>query len=120
MASGCTLASALGVGTRTIADDDFHARVLSEPVGEYLGGAVVEQINRPMCFEVHQKRAVATKAASAARPVCNADVFSKSVAPSARRAYVASAPSNRSAKILREQFGEWQNHRRVCTRNRTV
>jgi hypothetical protein len=154
----------LGVGTSTITDDDFDGGVSAEPVGEHLRGTVVQQVNRPMCFEVDQQRAIATKASPASQrhvidpstrgaavawssrayrirsngsglvgtpafwarrappspPACSANVFSNSVVPSVRRAYVASAPSNRSAKTLREQLGASQNHRRVWTRKRTL
>ena len=48
----------LGVRTSTIADDDLDARVLAQPLGEHLGRAVVQQVNRSMRFEVHQQRAV--------------------------------------------------------------
>jgi hypothetical protein len=37
----CALATARGVGSRTIANDDLHAGALAEPVGEHLGSAVV-------------------------------------------------------------------------------
>ena len=50
----CSLATALGVRTSTIADDDLDARMLAEPPGEHLGGAVVQQVNRSMPFEIHQ------------------------------------------------------------------
>ena len=45
-------------------------------------------------------------------PACSAKVVSSSVVPLVRCAQCASAPSKRSAKILRGQVGTSQNHRR--------
>src|SRR5262249_2231628 len=45
------LASSFGVGTSSIADDDLDAGVCAQPVGENLGGAVIEQVNGPMRFQ---------------------------------------------------------------------
>jgi hypothetical protein len=61
------LATALRVGTSAIAHDDLDASVVTEPVGEDLGRPVVQQVNGPMPFEVHQERAIATNATAAAQ-----------------------------------------------------
>jgi len=49
-----TLLAALGVGATAIADDDLDAGMAAQPIGEDLGGAIVEQVNRPMRFEIEQ------------------------------------------------------------------
>jgi hypothetical protein len=57
-------APTFGVCTGAIADDDFHARVLAQPVGEDIGSAVVEKVDWTVRLEVHQQRAVAALFAS--------------------------------------------------------
>jgi hypothetical protein len=44
---------------KLITDDDLHARVMTQPVGEYVGGAIVEQIDRSVRLEIDEQRAVA-------------------------------------------------------------
>jgi len=39
---GCTLPATLGICACSIADDDFDARVLAEPIREHVGRAIVE------------------------------------------------------------------------------
>src|SRR5437763_17033015 len=55
---GRALAATLGVRTGAIADDDLDAGVCAQPIGEDLGGAVIEQVNGPMRFQIQQQRPV--------------------------------------------------------------
>src|SRR5438270_6845543 len=56
---GRTSPTTFGVRASTIADDDLDAGVAAEPVGEHLGSAIVEQIDRSVRLKIHQQRAVA-------------------------------------------------------------
>jgi hypothetical protein len=56
---GRTLPTTLGVRTGPIADDDLDAWVATEPVGEHLGGTIVEQIDRSVRLEIDEQCAVA-------------------------------------------------------------
>jgi hypothetical protein len=47
-----TLPASFGIGASTIADNDLDAGVAAQPGGEDLGGAIVEQVDRPMRFEI--------------------------------------------------------------------
>ena len=49
-----------GAPAGRIADDDLDARMATQPGGEHVGGAIVEQIDRPTSLEVDQRRSVAT------------------------------------------------------------
>jgi hypothetical protein len=44
---------------KLITDDDLHARVMTPPIGEYVGGAIVEQIDWSVRLEIEEQRAVA-------------------------------------------------------------
>ena len=55
---GCPLMRAIGVGFRPIPRDDLHARMLLEPMGQGLRGAIGEQRHRPMALEIDQDRAI--------------------------------------------------------------
>src|SRR5690242_1167105 len=54
------LAAALGERTSAVADDDLDAGVCAQPIGEHLGSAVVEQVNRPMRFQIEQQGPIPT------------------------------------------------------------
>src|SRR5215210_2594271 len=56
---GRPLPTTFGISTGAIADDDLDARVAAEPVGEHVGSAIVEQIDRSVRLKIHQQRAVA-------------------------------------------------------------
>jgi hypothetical protein len=51
----CALPSTFGVGAGSIPDDDLDAGVCAQPVGEHLGRAIIEQVDRPMGFQVEQQ-----------------------------------------------------------------
>ena len=55
----CALSSAFGVRTSAIANDYLDARVCAQPIGEDLGGTVIEQVNGPVGLQIEQQRAVA-------------------------------------------------------------
>jgi hypothetical protein len=50
---------AFSIGTGVVPHDDLPARMLTKPAGEILGGAIVEQIDRPMRLQVEQQGAIA-------------------------------------------------------------
>jgi hypothetical protein len=54
----CVLPSSLGIRTSTVADDDLDAGMGAQPVGEDFGGAIVEQVNGPVCFKVEQQGSI--------------------------------------------------------------
>jgi hypothetical protein len=54
----CALPSAFGIRTCSISDDDLYTGVTAKPIGENLGGAVVEQINGPVRFQIEQQRPI--------------------------------------------------------------
>jgi hypothetical protein len=56
---GRPLPTTFGVRAGAIADDDLDAGVATKPVGEYVGGAIVEQIDRSVRLEIDEQRAVA-------------------------------------------------------------
>jgi hypothetical protein len=47
-----TLATAFSVRAGAITDDDLDARVTAQPVGKDIGGAIIEQIDGSVCFEI--------------------------------------------------------------------
>ena len=55
---GRALLAAFGVRAGAIADDDLDARVATEPVGEHVGRAIVEQIDRSVRLEIDEQRAI--------------------------------------------------------------
>jgi len=55
---GRTLPSSFGVGPGSIANDDLHTGVAPQPIGEDLGGAIVEQVNGLVRFQIEQQGAV--------------------------------------------------------------
>jgi hypothetical protein len=55
---GRPLSTAFGVRPSSITDDDLHAWVMTQPVGEDVGGAIVEQIDRTVRLEIDQQRAI--------------------------------------------------------------
>jgi YD repeat-containing protein len=61
---GRALLASFRIRNGAIANDDLHARVLAQPIGEYVGGAIVEQVDRTVRLEVNQQRAVAALFAS--------------------------------------------------------
>jgi hypothetical protein len=56
---GRALPTTFGVRTGAIADDDLDAWVMTQPVGQGVSGAIVEQIDWSVCLEVDQQCAVA-------------------------------------------------------------
>jgi hypothetical protein len=56
---GSTLPRSLSVGARAVATDHGRLGVLLKPRGERRRGAVGEEVDRPMGFQVHHDRAVA-------------------------------------------------------------
>src|SRR5258708_25061131 len=56
---GRALPTTFGVRTGAIADDDLDAWVMTQPIGEDLGGAIVEQIDRPVRLEINEQGSVA-------------------------------------------------------------
>lgn len=44
--------SSFGVGTGSIANNDLHTGVAPQPIGEDLGGAIVEQVNWLVRFQI--------------------------------------------------------------------
>ena len=56
----CALAPTFGIRTCSISNDDFDTRVRAQPIGEDLGGTLVEQVNGPVSFQIEQQRAIAT------------------------------------------------------------
>jgi len=54
----CALLATFSVRTRPIADDDLHAGMLAQPIGEYLCRSFVHQVNRAMRLEVQQESAI--------------------------------------------------------------
>ena len=56
---GRTLLAAFGERAGAIADDDLDARVTAQPVGEHVGGAIVEQIDGSVGLEINEQRSVA-------------------------------------------------------------
>jgi hypothetical protein len=50
---GRPLPTTFGVRAGAITDDDLDARVATEPVGEHVGGAIVEQIDQSVRLEVN-------------------------------------------------------------------
>jgi hypothetical protein len=61
---GSPLPATFGVGPGSISNDDLYAGVMVEPVCKYIGGAIVEQINRPVRLEIEEQRAIAALFAS--------------------------------------------------------
>ena len=53
------LPTTFGIRAGTIADDDLDTRVAAEPVGEDVGSAIIEQVNRAVRFEVEEQGAIA-------------------------------------------------------------
>jgi hypothetical protein len=53
------LSPTFGVRAGTIAHDDLDAGVAPEPVGEHVGGSIVEQIDWSVRLEIDEQRAVA-------------------------------------------------------------
>jgi hypothetical protein len=52
---GRTLPSSFSVGTGSITNDDLDTRVATQPIGEDLGGAIVEQVNGLVRFQIEQQ-----------------------------------------------------------------
>src|SRR5229473_2061239 len=55
---GRALPTTFGVRAGSIADYDLDAWVMTQPVGEYVGSAIVEHIDRSVCLEVDQQCSV--------------------------------------------------------------
>ena len=55
---GRTLPSSFGIGTSSITNNDLYTGVAAQPIGEDLGGAIVEQVNGLVCFQIEQQGAV--------------------------------------------------------------
>jgi hypothetical protein len=53
------LATTFSVFTGAIAGDDLDVWVATQPVGEHVGSAIVEEIDRSMRFQIEEQRAVA-------------------------------------------------------------
>ena len=54
---GRALPTTFGVRAGSIADYDLDAWVMTQPVGKYVGGAIVEQIDRSVRLEIDEQRA---------------------------------------------------------------
>ncbi len=52
------LFAALGVRTGSIPNNDLDTGVMTEPICKYLGGAILEQINRQVRLKIEQQRAI--------------------------------------------------------------
>ncbi len=60
----CSLAGALGVAAASVAADDLNARVVAQPGGEGVGGAVGQNVDRPAGVHVEQHRRVSVPTAA--------------------------------------------------------
>lgn len=56
----CALLATLRVRAGAVAHDDLDTGVMAQPVGEYLGGAIVEQINRTVGLKIDEQGAITT------------------------------------------------------------
>src|ERR671938_2171957 len=52
--AGCAIA----IGARTVAADDLNTRMLLQPIGEGLGGAIRQEVNRAMRVKINDNRAI--------------------------------------------------------------
>jgi hypothetical protein len=52
------------IGSSTIADNDLDSWVAAQPVGEELGSAIIEQVDRPMPLQVEKQGAISPLLAS--------------------------------------------------------
>jgi hypothetical protein len=64
MASGGTLTTTLCIRASSIPNDDPHTRMTPQPIGEELGQSLIDQVDRAMCFQVDQQRAVPSLASA--------------------------------------------------------
>jgi hypothetical protein len=54
----CSLATAFRIRTGAIANDNLYTGVTPQPIGEDLGSALIDQVDRAMRLQVDQQRAV--------------------------------------------------------------
>jgi len=57
---GRSLPTTFCVSAGAISNDDLHAGVVSKPVGEHLSRTIIEDVDRPVRFEIDQYGAVTT------------------------------------------------------------
>jgi hypothetical protein len=121
---GRSLSTTFRVRASAISDDDLDAWVMLKPVGEHVGRAIVEHVDRSVRFEIDQNGRTFTAASVMLRncrksvsgltgtpalranrappspPACNANVVSRSSATAVRCAYRASVPFDAFGKDL--------------------
>ena len=68
---GGTLLGALGIFTTPIPADHLDTRMVAQPIGDRRSRAILQEIDDPMCLEVHEDRPVAPPPAP--RPVVHAE-----------------------------------------------